>query len=55
MKSNAILAACATLALAVAMPLLAATDYTWSANASDPDNILTNEVHFSPALLMRIK
>ena len=35
---------------AAATPLPAATDYAWSANASDPDNILTNEVHFTPAL-----
>ena len=50
MKTNAILAACATLALGAASPLAAATDYAWSANAADPDNILTNEVHFTPAL-----
>ena len=49
MKTNAILVACATIALA-ASPLVAAVDYTWSVNASDPDNILTNEVHFTPAL-----
>ena len=50
MKTNAILVACATLALAAASPLVAAVDYTWSANASDPDNILTNEVHLTTAL-----
>ena len=50
MKTNAILVACATLALAAASPLVAAVDHVWSANASDPDNILTNEVHFTSAL-----
>ena len=36
--------------VAAASPLVAAVDHVWSANASDPDNILTNEVHFTSAL-----
>ncbi len=50
MKTNAILVACATIALAAASPLMAAVDHVWSVNASDPDNILTNEVHFTSVL-----
>lgn len=48
MKRNAVLAACAVSVFVASVPLMAA-DVIWSANDADPDNILTNEVHFTPA------
>ena len=49
MKSYAIMAVCAVSALFVAKPLVA-EDVIWNVTADDPDNVLSNEVHFVPTL-----
>lgn len=49
MKINTIPSVCATLFFVAVSSAVEAANVEWTVNDADPDNILTNEVHFTPA------